>query len=204
LLIPQLIENLNKFSLEVIPLHDNYEFRSEIVLEQYYLLDSSFNLNTIKVVNNPSGSNAKPLYLYNKNKTVLYYSSTQQKDFIMNLNIHYSTFQKHLDKGTYYLDKYLFSREPILNVNAANISIKNLSIMLKEDRKKYNKSKPINSLSKSVMLIDEKDKNKIELFDSLGKCIEFLKNKGLPATQTTLVKRIKTQEIYHGYICKYI
>ena len=52
-------EKLSNFSLEIIPLYDNYDFRSEIVLEQYYLLDPSFNLNTIKVANNPSGSNAK-------------------------------------------------------------------------------------------------------------------------------------------------
>jgi len=57
-------EKLSNFSLEIIPLYDNYDFRSEIVLEQYYLLDPSFNLNTIKVANNPSGSNAKPLYMY--------------------------------------------------------------------------------------------------------------------------------------------
>jgi hypothetical protein len=51
--------NLSNFTLEVILLNNNYEFRSEIVLEQYYLLDPSFNLNTVRVANNPSGSNAK-------------------------------------------------------------------------------------------------------------------------------------------------
>jgi hypothetical protein len=68
-------EKLSNFVLEVIPLCNNYGFRSEIVLEQYFLLDprasgfalakqpASFNLNTVRVVNNPSGSNAKPLYM---------------------------------------------------------------------------------------------------------------------------------------------
>ncbi len=59
----QLKDNLSNFTLEVIVLKDaknNYEFRPEIVLEQYYLLDPSFNLNTVKVANNPSGST--PLY----------------------------------------------------------------------------------------------------------------------------------------------
>ena len=94
---------------------NNYNFRSEIVLEQYYLLDPSFNLNTVKVANNPSGSNARPWYLYNRDKTVLFYSSTQQTDFIKNLNISHLTFSQHLKKGTYYLNKYLFTREPELN-----------------------------------------------------------------------------------------
>lgn len=91
--------------MEIIPLYDNYEFRSEIVLEQYYLLDSSFKLNTVRVVNKPSGSKAKALYMYNREKSILYYFSMQQKDFITNLNIHYVTFNKHLNKGTYYLDR---------------------------------------------------------------------------------------------------
>ena len=45
--------------------------------------------------------------------------------------------------------------------------------------------------------------NNTELFNSLGKCIVYLrKNKGLTATQTTLVKYIDTGKIYHGYIFK--
>ena len=72
-------DRLSNFTLEVIPLVNNYNFRSEIVLEQYYLLDPSFNLNTVRVANNPSGSNAKSLFMYNRDKTILYYSSTQQK-----------------------------------------------------------------------------------------------------------------------------
>jgi hypothetical protein len=43
--------------------------------------------------------------------------------------------------------------------------------------------------------------NNTELFISLGKCIVYLrKNKGLTATQTTLVKYIDTGKPYHGYI----
>lgn len=54
------------------------------------------------------------------------------------------------------------------------------------------------------MLIDEKHSNKYELFFSLGKCVEYLRNKGLPATQVTLVKCIKTDKAYYGYKCKYV
>jgi hypothetical protein len=36
------------------------------------------------------------------------------------------------------------------------------------------------------------NQNNTELFVSLGKCIEYLRNKGLPATQKTLVKYINT------------
>ena len=193
---------MSNFTLEVIPLLNNYEFRSEIVLEQYYLLDPSFNLNTIKVANNPSGSNAKPLYMYNRDKTVLYYSSLQQKDFIINLNISHFTFTKHLKKGTFYLGKYLFTREPEITCKIKDNSVLNFALQLEKDRKKFNKNKPLNSLSRSVFIIDEN--NKKQLFFSIGKCIEYLRQKGLPATQTTLVKYINTGKIYHGYKYEYV
>jgi hypothetical protein len=141
-------EKLSNFVLEVIPLCNNYGFRSEIVLEQYFLLDPSFNLNTVRVVNNPSGSNAKPLYMYNRDKSILYYFSSQQQDFINNLNIHYITFNKHLKNGTYYLGKYLFTREPVLTAKLIDMSVSDLVIVLEKDRVKYNKEKPVNSSSK--------------------------------------------------------
>lgn len=209
-------ENLSDFTLEIIPLYNNYSFRSEIVLEQYYLLDPSFNLNTIRVANNPSGSNAKHLYMYNRDKSVLYYSSTQQKDFIINLNISHFTFTKHLNKGTYYLGKYLFSRFPEINAKVKIISLLDLAKQLEKDRKKFNKNKPLNSLSRSVYMIDpslslNQNENKCGadqepgiLFFSIGKCVSYLRGKGLPATQTTLVKSIDTNKTYHGYIFKYL
>ena len=205
--IGKLIPLLNKekfshFTLEIIPLYNNYSFRSEIVLEQFYLLDPSFNLNTIRVANNPSGSNAKPLFMYNRDKTVLYYSSTQQIDFIKNLNISHFTFTKHLNKGSYYLGKYLFTRFPEITAKVKNISVLDLALQLEKDRKIFNKNKPTNSLSKSVLLIDGNKDTK--LFFSLGKCISYLREKGLPATQQTLVKYVDTDKAYHGFIFKYL
>ena len=170
-----------------MPLVNNYNFRSEIVLEQYYLLDPSFTLNTVKVVNNPSGSNAKPLFMYNRDKTVLYYSSTQQLDFIKNLNISHFTFSKHLKNGSYYLGKYLFTREAELHARVKDISLIKLQLQLENDRKLFNKNKPLNSLSRSVLMClenttcsDKEDSSM--LFFSIGKCVEHLRSKGLPAT----------------------
>ena len=203
-------DRLSNFTLEVIPLVNNYNFRSEIVLEQYYLLDPSFTLNTVKVVNNPSGSNAKPLFMYNRDKTILYYSSTQQKDFIKNLNISHFTFSKHLKNSSYYLGKYLFTREAELHAKVKDISIIKLALQLEKDRKLFNKNKPLNSLSRSVLMCLDNDSVYLDkedsslLFFSIGKCVEYLRSKSLPATQTTLVKYIDTGKSYHGYIFKYV
>ncbi len=147
---------------------------------------------------------AKPFYLYNRDKTILYYFSTKQKDFITNLKIHYVTFEKHLKNGTYYLDKYLFSRELYSTAKVKDISLVDLALMLEKDRQKYNKNKPINSLSKRVLLVDVNNSNNTKLLFSLGKCIEFLRNEGFPASQITLVKHINSGKPYYGYTCSFV
>ena len=202
-IVPKLKKDkLSHFTLEVICLAASFNLKAELILEQYFLLDPSFNLNTIRVANNPSGSNLKPLYMYNRDKTILYYYSTQQIDFIRKLNISHFTFSKHLEKGSYYLGKYLFTRELVETAKYNIMPVLDLSLQLEKDRKKFNKNKPINSLSKSVLLIDVKDENNLKLFFSVAKCIEYLREKNISATQTTLVKYLDTNKPYHGFICR--
>lgn len=50
------------------------------------------------------------------------------------------------------------------------MSVRDLALKLENDRIKYNKAKPINSLSKSVMLIDEYS-SKTKIYPILGKCV---------------------------------
>jgi len=203
-LIPLIKEKgLSSFKLEVICLPYYPDLNPEIVLEQYYLLDPSFNLNTIKVSNNPSGSAAKPLYMYNRDKSILYYFTFQQKDFISKLNIAHITFTKHLTNGTFYLGKYLFLRERVDTAKFTNMTLPEIAIMLEQDRVNFNRSKPINSLSKSVLLINIESEEEI-VFDSLGKCVKFFSSQGFPVSQTTIVKRLDTNISYRGYICKTI
>jgi len=54
----------------------------------------------------------------------------QQKDFIINLNIAHFTFNKHLKNGTYYLGKYLFTREPVLTAKVKDIYHKKKGIKI--------------------------------------------------------------------------
>jgi len=151
-------------------------------------------------VNNPSGSNVQPLFMYNRDKSVLFYGSNKQIDFINLLDIHHSTLTKHVKNGTYYLGKYLFSREIVPTAKVIDMNVIDIALMLEQDRIIYNKNKSINSLSQSVILIDIKTNEQL-LFYSLGKCISFLNSKGFKANQTTLVKRLDTKLIYFGYKC---
>jgi hypothetical protein len=190
---------INEWSLQIVfaPLASTY--KSQHVLEQYHLLDTTFNLNTIRVVNNPGGSNARALYMYNRDQSVLYYASSQQIDFIHGLNINHTTFTKHLVNGTYYLGKYFFSREIVLTAKVVDMTLFDLALMLEVDRVKFNINKPVSSNSRPIVLMD-KD-NSMYLFHSLGSCIKFMQAKGLRPDQRTLVKRIDSNIEYHGFKC---
>lgn len=77
------------------------------------------------------------IYMYNRDKSILYYSILDVKEFLVKLNIQVNTFNKHLEKGTYYLGKYLFSREYSSAAKLKNMSISELALMLNKDRVKF-------------------------------------------------------------------
>jgi hypothetical protein len=81
------------------------------------------------------------------------------------------------------------------------MSLPEIAIMLQQDRVIFNRSKPVNSLSKSILLINIESKEEI-LFESIGKCVKFFSSQGLPVSQSTIVKRLDTNIAYKGYICK--
>lgn len=127
-------EGINAFTLEVIPLISNYTINQEISLEQYFLLHSEFNLNTLKVVNDFSGAISKLLYMYTKDFSNLIYYSHVQEDFIFKLKIHHNIFSNSLKKGGIYLGKDIFYDKPIVGAKENNMSVEDINIMLDKDR----------------------------------------------------------------------
>ena len=99
------------------------------------------------------------------------------------------------------MGKYLFLRERVDTAKVTEMTLPEIAVMLQQDRVKFNRSKPVNSLSKSVLLINIESKEEIVL-ESLGKCVKFFSSKGFPVSQATIVKRLDTNITYHGYICK--
>jgi hypothetical protein len=198
-------EGISEFLLEVIPIYKKWDFRAELVLEQYYLLNPSFNLNVIKVANNPGGSNSKSLYMYNRDKTILYYYSYQQNNFIKYLKIHFETLKKHLNNNTYYLGKYFFSRTLIETAIISNITLTDLGLKLEKDRIKFNKNKSIKYESWTILLTPLNKPKETLLFNGYRPCIKFLRNeKDIKTTRETLIKYIKNGLPFYGYICKLI
>jgi hypothetical protein len=149
---------LSSFTLEIVPLYDNYNFKSEIVLEQKngfnpYIkieINNKKDLLFRKIYNSSSAQyNIKKeasfksnyIYMYNRDKTILYYCIINVKEFLDRLNIHLITFNKHCQNSTYYLGKYLFTREYVSESKFTNMSIHELALMLKKDRVKFKRKK---------------------------------------------------------------
>lgn len=99
------------------------------------------------------------------------------------------------------MGKYLFLRERIPTAKITDMSLADIAIMLQNDRVKFNRIKPVNSLSKPLILINIESKKEI-FFESIGKCVEFFKDKGLPVSQQSIVKRLDTSISYRGYLCR--
>jgi hypothetical protein len=72
-------------------------------------------------------------YMYNRDKSVLYFSSRKLSDYY-NLGIHYFTLKSHLKKGTYYLKRYSFSKKFYEKTNIKNLSFSEVDLMLKKNR----------------------------------------------------------------------
>lgn len=75
------------------------------------------------------------VYVYNRDKSILYFFTNNRKIFLQNLNIHYVTFEKHLAKGTYYLGKYLFSDNFEPTAKFKGMTLFELALKLENDRK---------------------------------------------------------------------
>ncbi len=80
------------------------------------------------------------VYVYNRDKSILYYSTKNRQIFLRDTNIHYVTFEKHLEKGTYYLSRYLFTNYLVPTAKFKAMSLPEFTQRLANERKKkYNK-----------------------------------------------------------------
>ena len=190
-------QGVGAFKLQVIPLTESYTVNQELCLEQYFLLQSKFNLNTLRVVNDYSGARAIPLYMYTKDLSELIYSSNIQEDFIFKLKIHYSFFSNSLKTGAVYLGKYIFTDKPVVGAKESNMSEADINFILDKDRSELQKTKGRKVIIKGI----EGNKDTM-LFDSISCCITFLNNIA-PSNKSTLCRHIESGKPYNGYLCQW-
>ena len=80
---------------------------------------------------------SKTIYVYNRDKSILYFYTNDLYNSLINLKINYNTYTKHLTKGTYYLRRYLFSSVFELNAINKSMTLLEFSDKLAKDRKKF-------------------------------------------------------------------
>lgn len=76
------------------------------------------------------------IYVYNRDQSILYYFSNDLKKALEYLNIHKTNFVKHLQKGTYYLGRYLFTSYLVPTAKVKRMTLSEFALELEKARKK--------------------------------------------------------------------
>jgi hypothetical protein len=200
-------EGLAAFKLIIYKLDENkFTIKDALILEQYYLLNKEFNLNTLKVVNAGS-SNGDGVYIYNLTCSVLLYHAKSRIELKRVLKIHPESCKIYIDSKFPYLNKFILLSFPIPAATTSNISIQNLiDIMQRERQNTYilgtRRSIPVELIIKEGNTFIDSWGQTLN-FDSLTSCIEYLRGLGLTIKRDTLTKYIKIEKVFHNFLCKY-
>ena len=127
-------EGLEAFKLKIFKLDSNiFSNQDALILEQYYLLNKEFNLNTLRVVNAGS-SKGDPVYVYDLTCTTLYYHAKSNIELKRVLKIHTITSKKYVDSKIPYLNKFLLLSFPIPTALTSNLLVDKLVDMMQKER----------------------------------------------------------------------
>jgi hypothetical protein len=202
-------EGLEAFKLIIFKLDSNiFSHQDALILEQYYLLNKEFNLNTLRVVNAGS-SKGDPVYVYDLTCSTLYYHAKSNIELKRVLKIHTITSKKYVDSKIPYLNKFLLLSYPIPNAFKSNISLDKLVDMMQKERQDMYTLGTRRSISVDLEIkegntfVNSDYIGQTLNFDSLTSCIEFLRELGLTIKRDTLTKYIKIKKVFHNFLCKY-
>jgi hypothetical protein len=202
-------EGLEAFKLIIFKLDKNkFSSQDALLLEQYYLLDKEFNLNTLRVVNAGS-SKGDPVYVYDRTCSILYYHAKSRIELKRVLNIHTETSKKYVDSKIPYLNKFLLLSYPIPTALTSDISLKELLGIMQNERKDTyalgtRTSIPVElEIKQGNTFVSEASKDYTLKFDSITSCIEYLRGLGLIIKRDTITKYIKIEKVFHNFLCKY-
>jgi len=200
-------DGLKAFKLRIFKLDSNkFSNQDALILEQYYLLNKEFNLNTLRVVNAGS-SKGDPVYVYDQTCSTLYYQAKSKIELKRALKIHPETSKKFVDSKLLYLNKFLLLSYPISTALISNISVEELvGIMQKQRQDTYT----LGTRRSILVELEVKDGNRFTdsvgytlNFDSITSCVEYLRGLGLIIKRNTLTRYIKNKKVFHNFLCKY-
>ena len=200
-------DGLKAFKLIIFKLDSEiFSNQDALILEQYYLLNKEFNLNTLRVINAGS-SKGDAVYVYDIACSTLYYHAKSSIELKRVLKIHTKTSKKYVDSKIPYLNKFLLLSYPIPTALTSNLSVDKLvNIMQKERRDMYT----LGTRRSISVELEIKEGNRFVYskgqtlkFDSITSCIEYLRELGLTIKRDTLTKYIKNEKVFHNFLCKY-
>lgn len=199
LLLPLLEkEGLAAFKLEIFvmpkELSKDYYF---LFLEQYYLLKKEFNLNTQKIVNFRVNQGTN-IFLYNKDKKILYHSTSSLHGLKLDLGIHYNTIAKCLKNGSLFLNYFKISNEYIPDSTNADLSLTELGDLISEKRSLFLKG--FSKVTSKAICIKEIETGITHNFPSITLAVKYFKSKGIKANRNKITSLLNTNKIYLGYI----
>jgi GIY-YIG catalytic domain len=200
-------EGLKAFKLIIFKLNSKiFSNQDALILEQYYLLNKEFNLNTLRVVNAGS-SKGDPLYIYDLTCSTLYYHAKSSIELKRVLKIHTDTSKKYVDSKLPYLNKFLLLSYAIPTAITSNISEDELLNMMQKERRD---SYTLGTRRSISVELEIKEGNRFVdnigqtlNFYSLTSCIEYLRKLGLTIKRDTLTKYINNEKVFHNFLCKY-
>lgn len=202
-------EGLKAFKLIIFKLDRNiFNYRDALILEQYYLLNKEFNLNTLRIVNAGS-STGNPIYVYDLKCSTLYYHAKSSIELKKVLKVHPITSKKYVDSKMPYLNRFLLLSHPIPTALTSNTPVDKLVDIMKEERKDMyrlgtRRSIPVELVIKDGNTFVNSDFIGQTLkFDSLTSCIEYLRKSGLTIKRDTLTNYIKNEKEFDHFLCKY-
>lgn len=206
--LPLLIRSkLKGFKLIIFKLDSNkFSNQDGLILEQYYLLNKEFNLNTLKLVN-PGSSKGDAVYVYDLTWNLVYYHAKSKIELKRVLKIHTETSKKFVDSKIPSLKQFLLLSYPIPTGLVTNISVEQLRcIMHKERLDMY----LLGTRRKIPVVLEIKTENTFRCnqgdslnFDSLTSCIKYLRELGLTIKRETRTKYIKNEKVFYNLLCKY-
>lgn len=200
-------EGLKAFKLIIFKLDSNkFSIKDALILEQYFLLNDEFNLNTLRVVNAGS-SKGEAVYVYDITCNTLYYQANSKFELKRVLKIHPYTSKKFVDSKIPYLNKFLLLSYPIPTASISNISVAELAAIMQKERQDMYLLGTRRSLPVELEIIEGNSfvdsLSSTLYFNSLTSCIEYLKGLGLTIKRDTLTKYIKKGKVFHNFLCKY-
>ena len=127
-------EGLKAFKLKIFKLDINkFSIQDALILEQYFLLNKEFNLNTLRVVKAGS-SKGDAVFVYDLTCKTLYYHAKSKIELKRVLKIHTETSKKYVDSNIPYLNKFLLLSYSIPTASISNITIEELVESMQKER----------------------------------------------------------------------